>query len=312
MNVIDWLLSGDASIARLTKKYLLEEEVLYTNVGWITQYLSFYNHEHKQWANGLNKTEGPFGHGIYSPKWISTFYTLRELTLLEINPEDPIYQEGMKTLLHFFWNKDLYQVKDICVVGMLLSMVIYAQCDQQYITEMVDYLIYNQVFDGGFNCESRSHQVHSSSIHTTLSVLEGFEALIQSDYIFDKQVIFKIKKEAEAFLLRKRLMRRESNNEIIQSYIVHFHYPTRWKYDVLKALIYFANSNHPYDTRFDEAMSLLKKRIMKGKLPKGPFHSGLLFFPLDSENVARMNSLRGLIVLKKYDFAFYQSLLSKS
>lgn len=295
MNVIDWLLSGDASIARLTKKYLLEEEVLYTNVGWITQYLSFYNHEHKQWAYGLNKTEGPFGHGIYSPKWISTFYTLRELTLLEINPKDPIYQ-----------------VKDICVVGMLLSMVIYAQCDQHYITDMVDYLINNQVFDGGFNCESRSHQVHSSSIHTTLSVLEGFEALIQSDYLFDKQVIFKIKNEAEAFLLRKRLMRRESNNEIIQSYIVHFHYPTRWKYDVLKALIYFASSNHPYDTRFDEAMSLLKKRIMKGKLPKGPFHSGLLFFPLDSENVARMNTLRGLIVLKKYDLAFYQSLLSKS
>lgn len=312
MYVIDWLLSGDTSIARLTKKYLLDEIAPYTNDGWIQQYLSFYNHERKQWAVDENPTEGPFGHGIYSPKWISTFYTLRELTILEINPLDPIYQEGMNTLLHFFWNHEIYQVKDICVVGMLLSMVIYAHCDRHYIDEMVAYLVDNQVFDGGFNCESRFSSVKSSSIHTTLSVLEGLESLIRSEYSFDKFAIFKIKKEAEEFLLRKKLMRRETNNEIIKSYIVSFHYPTRWKYDVLKALLYFANSDHPFDTRFEEAMNLLKKRMSKGKLPKGPFHTGLLHFPLDSENVARMNTLRGMIVLKKYDSDFYQNLLLTS
>jgi len=309
VNVIDWLLSGDASIARLTKKYLLDEDDPYTNEGWINQYLSFYDCDHKQWAVDLNPTEGPFGHGIYSPKWISTFYTLRELTILEINPKDPIYQEGMNTLIHYFWNPNIYKVKDICIVGMLLSMVIYADFDQHYIDEMVAYLFDNQVFDGGFNCESRSREVKSSSIHTTLSVLEGIHSLIYSRYSFDQKKIFTLKNEAEEFLLRKHLMRRETNHEIIKSYIVNFYYPTRWKYDVLKALLYFAHSNHKYDSRLEEAMLLLKKKISKGKLPKGPFHTGLVYFPLDSENVSRMNTLRGLIVLKKYDHRFYQELI---
>ncbi|NLO97538.1 MAG: hypothetical protein GX091_05660, partial [Peptococcaceae bacterium] len=88
MNNIDFLLAGDPSVRRLTEKYLLDQAVSYTDQGWIHEFLSRFDTE-----------KGTWGNGIYGPKWISTFYTLRDLMSLEIDPNNPLYQQGLNTLV---------------------------------------------------------------------------------------------------------------------------------------------------------------------------------------------------------------------
>ncbi len=310
MTVKEWLLNGDESISRLVKVHLLGQKSVYVTSGWIGKYLQKYDPVHKQWAYFQRSTTNVFGGGIYSPKWISTFYTLRELTILEIDPKNQTFQEGMNTLHDYFWNDSVYKVKDICVVGMLLVMAIYASWPQKDINDITNYLLNNQLIDGGFNCESTRKVVKSSSIHTTLSVLEGLSALINSFYEYNKIVIVKVISEANDFILRKHLMKRESNHQLLFPAITSFHYPSRWKYDILKGLEYFALNKCVYDIRMDEALDILYRRFKRGILPKGPMHTGLLHFPLESEDIKRMNTFRGLRVLKEYHPQLFHTILN--
>lgn len=297
MLIQDWLMEGNPNVTRLVKQELFGESSPLKEDGWIKAYLLRYQPEKKQWGNG-----------IYSPKWDSTFYTLLELKELGIAGDQAIYQEGVRHLLHVLWS-DAHYNQDICIVAMMISMASHAKIESNIIEEMVHYILVHQINDGGFNCECTRKQVHSSSIHTTLSVLIAFSDLRKYGYIQDDERYIQVIKQSEEFLLRKHLLRRESNHELIQSQIIYFHYPTRWKYDVLKALLYFAREHVPYDPRMKEALQLLKDRFRHGKLPKGPMIAGRIHFPLESEDVIRMNTYRGLVVLKEYDQEFYQNIL---
>ena len=106
-------------------------------------------------------------------------------------------------------------------------------------------------------------------------------------------------------------MRRESDNELILPSIIQFHFPARWKYDVLRALYYFALVKAPYDPRMEEALALLKEKFQKGYLGKGPTYTGLLHFVMEKSKIGRMNSFRGLFVLKHYDRECYDKLINQ-
>ncbi|TFG17284.1 MAG: hypothetical protein EU530_10865, partial [Promethearchaeota archaeon] len=112
MNIIEWLLQSDPSVQRLTKKYLLSESYEYTEQGWIQKFLSFYDAKSQTWGNGY-----------YGPKWISTFYTVRDLVSLEIDPKNPKFQSGLKTLIQNLWNQKTNVAEDLCVVAMFVSML---------------------------------------------------------------------------------------------------------------------------------------------------------------------------------------------
>jgi hypothetical protein len=105
-------------------------------------------------------------------------------------------------------------------------------------------------------------------------------------------------------------MRRETNGELIFSTITEFHFPERWKYDVLKSLVYFASVGHTYDPRMAEALDLLKARLYKGYLGRGSAHGGRLHFKMETGKLGSMNTLRGLRVLKTYDPETYRKVIS--
>lgn len=42
-----------------------------------------------------------------------------------------------------------------------------------------------------------------------------------------------------------------------------FHYPCRWKYDCFRALEYFLQIGHPYDSRMQDALNLVKDALKK-------------------------------------------------
>jgi hypothetical protein len=299
MTVLEWLLSGDPAVKRLTMKYLLGQDDTYTDAGWIEAYITRFDPAEKRW-----------GQGIYGPKWISTFYTMRDLCHLEIDPNHPIYQQGLDTLLQHMWNPAIKVETDICVVAMLACLVMHGRRQGRQLDEMMHYLLRNQQPDGGWNCSSLSGGTSKSSIHTTLSVLEAFAAYQSFGRETHLSGTREQTKGGQEYLLRKHLFRRETDQSMIVPYITQFHFPPRWKYDLLRALHYFASIQHPLAPRMEEGLSILRDKIRRGYLNKGTSHSGRLHFRLEEGRFGRMNTLRGLIVLKHYDFAYFRQLLA--
>jgi hypothetical protein len=61
----------------------------------------------------------------------------------------------------------------------------------------------------------------------------------------------------------------------------------------------------------EEALALLKEKFQKGYLGKGSTYTGRLHFVLEKTKIGRMNSFRGLYVLKHYDHESYDKLIHK-
>ncbi len=306
MKIVDWLLEGDIVINYLINKYLLDKDFSHNDSGYIGKYLELYDKEKKIW-----------GGNIYHNKWISSTYTLLELKYMEISYDNIYYQEGTKKVLDGLWknhgkiNKDKYQ--DLCMSAMVLSLVSYGKIKDIRLNEIIDYILNHQMEDGGWNCawDSVHNKSIVSSIHTTISVLESISDYEKNGYNYRLEELKEKQIQGEEYLLERELFKRLSDGEIIHSEIIKFHYPCRWKYDVLRALEYFTNENHPYDIRMEQGLKLIKKNIKKGYINRGNKYSGKIHFPLETTRGGRFNTFRGLKVLKKYDIDFYKNILNQ-
>ena len=82
-------------------------------------------------------------------------------------------------------------------------------------TEIVDFLLSQKMPDGGFNCFSNRQGAVHSSLHTTLSVLEGISEYEKNGYTYRLKELIKSKKEAIEFILIHKLFRSHRTGEII-------------------------------------------------------------------------------------------------
>lgn len=295
MNVLDWLMSGDAAIQRLTSKYLFDTPAPYEEVGYIQRYLALFDPKTGLW-----------GGGVYGPKWISTHYTMLELKYMELNPDNAAYHRGLAHIVDHEWRTPEMTAPrnglDVCVLGMVIGLGVYGKSKDIRLFEMVDYLLEHQMPDGGWNCSWDSTQRPSSksSLHSTLTILEAFDLYLTRGYTHQAETIKTMVTEAEAFILKKNLFRSVRTGEIINPDFIRFHYPTRWKYDAFRALEYFAMAGRPYDARMQEAIDLVIKGMHKGFISKGSQYSGKLHFQLEASKAGRFNTLRALKILKAY------------
>jgi hypothetical protein len=80
-------------------------------------------------------------------------------------------------------------------------------------------------------------------------------------------------------------------------------YPSRWKYDILRALDYFRTAGIDYDSRMQPALDVLhKKRRKDGTWPVQAKHPGKVHFDMEKTgSPSRWNTLRALRVLKQYN-----------
>lgn len=304
MNVIDYLMTGDPVIKRLTRKYLLGERVAYIETGYIGRYLKLFDSK-----------KGLWGHGVYSKKWISTHYTLKELKYLELRPSHHVYFKAIHTLLDNLWNLP-EQVKhrrhqDMCVSGMLLSMACYGKIHDPKINEIVNYMLRYRMRDGGWNCQWDTKVTSKiSSVHTTLTMLEAIRDYLDNGYTYKAFALKNAMQAGIEVLLERELFKSFKDGTPLFHGILNPTFPPRWKYDILKALEFLASIKYPYDPRMDEALDELKKRMHGPFLRRGSQHSGLIHFSLEKESYGRFNTLRILKVLKQYDKPYYNQLLS--
>ncbi len=300
-SVVNWLLEGDPAIRWQVKRDLLDapfkrERQQIARRGWGQKLLA------AQCADGRwTKERGPNGYrGLYTPKWTSTTYTLLLLRRFGIEPTNRQCQRGCEALVNgsqWFddssvapWNT---AKTDTCVCGMFLVLLSYFEYGDQGLCDgLVSYLGEQQRPDGGWNC--RPSQV--SSVHSTITTLEGLQLAKKRTASPELKAMIK---RGQEYLLKRQLMRSNRTGELISAKFLQFSFPPRWKYDVLRALEHFRDTN-TRDTRLEEAISLvLKKRTKDGYWKLQNRHSGETHFEMEKTgNRSRWNTLRALRVLR--------------
>jgi hypothetical protein len=300
---IDWLLKGNISIQYQTFRDLLSEDrkelrEQISNEGWAAKILS------------KRKPNGHWGNGYYSPKWISSHYSILDLRNLWLSPNNSEVGETIHMILKYEKGSDgginpsgYIEESDVCMNGMMLNCASYFEADEENLKSIIDFILGQVLPDGGFNCRyNRSGAVHSS-LHSTLSVAEGIYEYEKNGYLYRLDEVKKVRKSAEEFILMHRFFLSDRTGEIINKSFLRFPYPPRWKYDILKALDYFQYSGASWDERMKPGIDiLLKKKTKDGVWNQYAEYSGLTHFTMEKAGKpGRWNTLRAMRVLKHFE-----------
>jgi hypothetical protein len=305
-DAIKWLLTGEVSVQYQTRRDLLNSDQgplreRIATEGWGARFLS------------LRRSDGHWGRAYYQPKWTSTHYTLLDLKNLAISPFTKPIQRTIEIVLENEKGVDgginpsaTIKQSDVCLAGMFLNVASYFRADEQPLRSVIDFILSQQLSDGGFNCRfNRSGAVHSS-LHSTLSVIEGINEYARNGYTYRLRALRGAERESREFILRHRLFRSDHSGEVIDKKMLMLSYPSRWRYDILRALDYFRAAGVDYDQRMEDAIAvLLKKRRPDGTWPLQARHPGQTHFEMEQVGApSRWNTLRALRVLKYFDAAW--------
>lgn len=300
--LITWLLEGDVSIQYQVHRDLLANErpdlrERIATEGWGAQFLSF------------RKIEGHWGQRFYQPKWISTHYTLLDLKNLAISPINQEISQSISQVMQSLKSPDggilpigLEKKSDVCVNGMFLNYASYFRMDADDLKSIVDFLLSEHMKDGGFNCNSNFKGSIHSSMHSTISVVEGILEYSKNGYKYRLEELQEAEERSRKFLLQHRLFRSDRTGDIIDKKWLMLSYPSRWKYDILRALDYFQFTGIDYDPRMQDALDILKKKMRKDKKwPVQAKHPGQTHFDMEKTGgPSRWNTLRALRVFKHF------------
>lgn len=301
--IIEWLLQGDISIQYQVCRDLLQEnrtdiQSRISKEGWGAALISKRN------------SNGHWGLSFYQPKWTSSHYTLLDLRNLCIEPEIPAIQETIDLILQYEMEQDgginpgeTIKVSDVCINGMFLNYASYFKIEEEKLESIVDFVLSQHMADGGFNCRSnRSGAVHSS-LHTTLSVLEGFTEYEYNGYTYRLDEIRKVAELAKEFILQHQLFKSDKTGKIIHKDFLKLPYPHRWRYNILRAMDYFRYSNTIWDKRMQATIDvILDKRKKNLTWPQQAKHPGKVHFEMEKAGKpGRWNTLIAMRILKYYD-----------
>jgi hypothetical protein len=302
-HLIDWLLEGDVAIQYQVQRDIfgidrsdLQERI--ATEGWGARFLSH------------RKKEGHWGQRFYQPKWISTHYTLLDLKNLAISQNNLEIKQSITQVIRTLKSPDggilpigTEQKSDVCVNGMFLNYAAYFGSEQDDLKSIIDFLLTEHMKDGGFNCESNRRGTMHSSMHTTISVLEGILEYTKNGYRYRLKELQVAADQSREFLLRHRLFRSDRTGNVIDKKWLMLSYPSRWKYDILRALDYFQFAGIDYDPRMQDALDYLEKKRRKDYTwPVQAKHPGQTHFEMEKTGgPSRWNTLRALRVLKHFD-----------
>ncbi len=300
--LIDWLLEGDVSIQYQVYRDLLATEKPHlrsriATEGWGAQFLSY------------RKKEGHWGQRFYQPKWISTHYTILDLKNLAISQNNNEIKQSISQVIQKLKGPDggIFPIgaekkSDVCVNGMFLNYAAYFWIKEDNLKSIVDFLLSEHMEDGGFNCNSNTKGAVHSSLHSTISVLEGIFEYAKNGYGYRLEELQEAADKSRTFILQHRLFRSDRTGNIIDKKMLMLSYPSRWKYDILRALDYFQFAGINYDPRMQDALDILKKKRRKdNKWPVQAKHPGQTHFDMEKTGgPSRWNTLRALRILKHF------------
>jgi hypothetical protein len=297
-----WLLKGDVSIRYQVYRDLFKEDkpelkARIAREGWGAR------------LHALRNEKGHWGQGFYQPKWTSTHYSLLDLRNLCFPNADPDIAESIRMILRENKAPDgginpcrsIVQ-SDACINGMVLNYARYFGAREEDLKSIVDFILANQLSDGGFNCHfNRSGATHSS-MHTTLSMVEGINEYARMGNSYRLGELKRAEAASGEFMLQHWLYKSHRTGKTMDEKMLMLSYPSRWRYDILRSLDYFRVAGQTYDERMSDALNvLIKKQRSDSRWPLQAKHSGKTHFEMEAAGEAsRWNTLRALRVISHF------------
>jgi len=177
-----------------------------------------------------------------------------------------------------YWNGEV----DCCINGYTLANGAWLGADVEGIAQ---WFIDHQLEDGGWNCDWVDG-AKRSSVNSTLNALRGI--LYHETKVGGSPELKTARERGEEYLLRRRLMFKENDGELIAPWITELTYPFRWRYTILNALDYFRISalhekKNPDARLVDVINSLKEMREPDGTWIQQTKLKGRVWFEVDSE-----------------------------
>jgi hypothetical protein len=311
MTVLEWLLDSDPAIRWQVLRDLVgapaevaaAERARAATEGWGARLLALQG-EDGQWAGGACfPAEGWRRDQNEGQPWTSTLPTLQLLYEFGVDPRDERVRRAVAMVKdHCRWEhagQPFFSGEvEPCINGRTVTLGTYFDQD---VDGVVTRLLGEQLEDGGWNCEAENGSVRSS-FATTINVLEGLLAHERATGGAAESIA--ARRRGEEYLLERKLIRRKSTGDVVNPAWLRCSFPTRWHYDVLRALDYFRSVGDAPDPRMSEAIDLLRSK----QQPDGTWllentHPGKVHFALEDGDArpSRWNTLRALRVLSWYD-----------
>jgi hypothetical protein len=316
MIVLDWMLDSDPSIRWQALRDLADapaevaaaERARVATNGWGARLLALQG-EDGQWEGGAyfparsnDSDNGDDESDDEGQPWTATAYSLLLLRDLGVDPScDQVRRAVTLVRDHCRWEEagQPFFTGEVepCINGMTVALGAYFDQD---VDGVVTRLLGEQLEDGGWNCWAAYGSVRSS-FATTINVLEGLSAHERATGGSAESIA--ARRRGQEYLLERKLCRRKSTGNVVDPAWLQFSFPTRWHYDVLRALEYFRTAGDPPDQRVDEAINVLRSK----QQPDGTWllentHPGEVHFTLEDGDgrPSRWNTLRALRVLSWY------------
>jgi hypothetical protein len=312
MTVLEWLLDSDPAIrwqvlrdlVRAPAEIVAAERARIATEGWGARLLQLQDAD-GQWAGGACFPAQFFDHAheYQGQPWTSTLPTLQLLHEFGIDPRSERVRRAVAQVKDNcrwehagqpFFSGEV----EPCINGRTVTLGTYFNQD---VSEVVSRLTGEQLEDGGWNCDAERGSVRSS-FDTTINVLEGL--LAHERATGGSAEAIACRRRGEEYLLERKLFRRKSSGEVVNPAWLQFSFPTRWHYDVLRALDYFRAAGDAPDPRLAEAVAVLRsKRQPDGMWLLENTHPGQVHFSLEDGDgrPSRWNTLRALRVLDWYE-----------
>jgi hypothetical protein len=243
-------------------------------------------------------------HRADEPDWLPTLFTPQLLRATGVDRTAPGVVSAMTRLESGFrWHESLggkpffEGEEEPCINGGALAIGAYFG---HPVESLAQRLVGEQLEDGGWNCDAPKSA--RASYHTTICVLEGL--LEYERAVGSAPEVAKARLRGEEYLLERSLFRRRSTGEVANPAFLKFAFPTRYHYDVLRALDYFRATGAKPDSRVEEAVRIVESRRQPdGRWLLDDSHDEALAIPFD-ETVGEPSqwiTLRALRVLRWYE-----------
>jgi hypothetical protein len=298
--VVDWLLAGDPSIRWQVLDGLLNapaaeveaERSRVAGEGWGARLLAHQD------------PEGTWAQGLYSPKWVSTTYTMLLLRDLGLPADNPQAHKACAVMLDSAVGPKsrggIGWASETCIAGLVLSIMSAFEFDDDRLERFADHLLGEQMTDGGWNCQYR-RGAHHASMNTTILALE---ALVRYERHRARQArrqtaVRQAQRRGREFLLVHHLYRSHRTGDVIHRNFVRLAFPPQWHFDVLRGLDYFRDAGAPRDSRLADGIDLLRsKRRSDGRWALEHRYKARDWFQMETVGrPSRWNTLRALRVL---------------
>ena len=307
VTVIDWLLDSDPAIRWQVMRDLTDlapdevaaERARVAIEGWGAQLLAAQGPD-GQWDGGTYRPGWVDESKPFFDAWTATHFSLILLRELGLDPNSSEALHAVSLVRdNVRWEANdarYFQGEtEPCINGLALANGAYfGEADDG----LVERLLGGELDDGGWNCWA-DYGAKVSSFHTTLCVLEGLLEWERAGGSLSD--VAAARRRGEEYLLERGVFRRRSTRLIPDPRFTMFSFPTRWYYDVLRALDYFRATGSDPDDRVAEAIALVAdKRDEDGRWPLENTHQGATHFEMEGPEgfPSRWNTLRALRVLR--------------